>query len=177
MWTGAIWLTSKQVFDVVNFYAISRKWVWLWIVNTWVLVTGTQYTCSHRNPFSWNRLKIRDIKYLFSTPFRRPKEGVCIDDCTSHNIILLQVWAECSSLGSTSVEQLKAKLTCTGVAMCYYVDIVCLWMNECIYFRLRSIEHKNAKNTNTYKDRQRERQKTKFKQNISDIYVQWYDSV
>ena len=27
-------------------------------------------------------------------------------------------------------------------------------MNECIYFRLKPIEHKNTKHTNTYKERQ-----------------------
>jgi len=48
-------------------------------------------------------------------------------------------------------------------------------MNECIYFRLKPIEHKNTKHTNTYKERQREtdsRQNTNVKHNISGTYVQ-----
>ena len=46
------------------------------------------------------------------------------------------------------------------------------WMNECIYFGLKPIERKNAKHTNTYKERQTETdsiQNTDVKQNIGGI--------
>ena len=49
-------------------------------------------------------------------------------------------------------------------------------MNECIYFRLKPIERKNTKHTNTYKERERDRQtdsrQNTVKQNIGGIYVQ-----
>jgi len=43
-------------------------------------------------------------------------------------------------------------------------------MNECIYFRLKPIEHKNTKHTNTYKETD-SKQKTNVKQNISYVYM------